>query len=759
MRRKLWLAAGGAAAFTTAALVSAPDAPPSVWVHRTLTAFVAASGNATPSASDAARTPGPPPPAHAATAPTDRSDALPLRTGNALDAIAGQARAPAPPSHPAVVTVARVEAGSPAGALSYASPLQPPGSSGNPLAAPPPAIAEIPGLREAIAAYRSGDIAAGDAEAQQISDPLARTAAQWANLRLQPRFDRMRAFLAAHPDWPDSSLRNRLEEALLQEQKPPVTVLSFFTESVPQTVSGRLALLRSLKAEGREAEASALARRIWREDNVSLASEAAFLKDYANFLLKSDHKFRSDRYAYKENTAASLRAAALAGPDIVALAKARDGLNEKLIAALPAELKKDPSLLLRQIQKLRREKKFAEAGQLMLTAPTSAVIAVDGDEWWTERRLIARKLLDLGDAEGAYKVAANHTAESNENRMEAEFHAGWIALRFLHDPARAKAHFDAGAGLAKTPQSITRAAYWQGRTAEAANDAAATGYYQTAASHSGSYYGQLARMRLGRSDLRMRIPARIALGEDRAEAIRVVELLDTLDQKDLATPLAIAAARKLDDEAQIAALADVYVRAGNAGMTLAIGKTASQRGFSLDELAFPIFGVPAFEPLARSADKSMVYAIARQESAFAPQARSSAGAKGLMQMLTSTARGTAKKWNVPFDEERLMSDGAFNAQLGAAHLGDLLAEYRNSNILTFAAYNAGGKRVAEWIAANGDPRSPDVDPVDWIERIPITETRNYVQRVVENLEVYRVRLGEREGLAIDETLRQASAKR
>ena len=165
--------------------------------------------------------------------------------------------------------------------------------------------------------------------------------------------------------------------------------------------------------------------------------------------------------------------------------------------------------------------------------------------------------------------------------------------------------------------------------------------------------------------------------------------------------------------------------------------------------------MPPFEPLANSGSLALVYSIARQESSFEAKAQSGAGAKGLMQMLPSTARRTAQRAGVPFDERRLLTDASFNAQLGAAHLGELMAEHPGSLMLTFAAYNAGGRRVKEWIAAYGDPRDPAVDPIDWVERIPFTETRNYVQRVTENLEVYRLRFGESVTLDIERTLRSA----
>jgi soluble lytic murein transglycosylase len=306
---------------------------------------------------------------------------------------------------------------------------------------------------------------------------------------------------------------------------------------------------------------------------------------------------------------------------------------------------------------------------------------------------------------------------------------------------------------------MARAAYWQGRTAEAAGQAEeARGFYEAAAQHSSTYYGQLARTKLGVTELPVRMPPTIAQDDARNDAVRGAELLIGADAKDLATSLAADAARHLSDASQLAALAQVVAASRDPRATLTIGKIASQRGFALDEVAFPTFGVPAYEPLARSAPLQVVYAIARQESAFEAKAQSSAGAKGLMQMLPSTARRTAQNAGVPFDEARLVTDASFNAQLGAAHLGELLGEQRGSLVLTFAAYNAGGRRVKEWIAAYGDPRDASVDPIDWVERIPFTETRNYVQRVVENLEMYRARFGQRDGFDIVKTLRTAQAK-
>ncbi len=614
---------------------------------------------------------------------------------------------------------------------------------------------DFSGLKEAIAFYKSGALAPGDEAAKAATDPIVRTALEWAALWSFPResgFARIQAFIAAHPRWPAQDwLRSRTEEALFGDHKSPALIASYFATSEPQTPAGKLALAHALKDAGKSAEAATLARGVWRDADLNAALEARLTADFGEYLQKSDYKYRADRLLYKEQTANALRAAALAGPDVLALAKARASViaeapSEKLFAAVPLALRTDPSYKFAMIQKLRRADKISAAVSVMLSSPRDPAVLVNGDEWWVERRLLARKLLDQGDAKTAYKLCAEHSAATREMQIEAEFHAGWIALRFLNDPALAATHFEAVGKLAATPMSRARAAYWRGRAAEASADADAAGaaraFYQQAAAYPSTYYGQLARDKLGLTAALAPAPAAEATGDARDDSIKVVELLYAIGEKGLATPLAVDAVRHLDDPAQVAALARVVARQQDAHVSLTIGKLASQRGIPLDELAFPTYGVPDYQPLQNSADASIVYSIARQESAFDASAQSGAGAKGLMQMIVSTARRTAERAGVAFSESRLLGDPAFNAQLAAAHLGDLLAEHRGSYILAFAAYNAGGKHVKEWLDAYGDPRKPGVDAIDWVERIPFTETRNYVQRVIENLNVYRLRFAE-----------------
>jgi soluble lytic murein transglycosylase len=315
-------------------------------------------------------------------------------------------------------------------------------------------------------------------------------------------------------------------------------------------------------------------------------------------------------------------------------------------------------------------------------------------------------------------------------------------LRFLGDPKKAIEHFAVIASVAQGPLAAARGAYWQGRAAEQAKMIdEAKAHYERAASYPVAYYGQLSAERLERPPL-LHTPTLVARARDRDDATQVAELLYDAKLTPFARALAIDAARSYNDEAQLAAMAGVVARVADASTSVEIGKQAMMRGFSLDEASFPTFGVPQFEPLVGSADLPLVYSVARQESEFAAGAASGVGARGLMQLMPATARDTARRAGVAFDPARLIADPSFNTQLGAAFLGQLLNDEGGSAILALAAYNAGGGRVQQWIEAYGDPRLPNVDPIDWVERIPFDETRDYVQRVMENWGVYRLRFDE-----------------
>lgn len=611
--------------------------------------------------------------------------------------------------------------------------------------------ADLAGARQAMRHYHAGDLAGADEFARLTSGAL-RTALDWAAIRLDTRDAgpaRLAAFDAAHRDWPLRPwVERRIEEAQASQVHDPAAVLALFATSQPATLLGRLGLARALMARGDTAGATVIIDAVWRAPDLTAVEDATIQKDFGSLLHRDDYKARTDLLLYQENVTAAARVAALAGPDVALLARARTaviagGNADAAIAAVPRALANDPGLLFARIQKARRTNRIDEAAALMLAAPLEPAALVDGDAWWVERRLVARKLLDAGNPRLAYAIAAVPAAATPAMKIEAAFHAGWIALRFLNDPALAAPHFATVARLAETPISASRGAYWQGRAAEALGhaDAAAT-FYAVAAALPTTFYGQLAALKLGQTPIGLRPSASPVQGQARSEAVRCVAVLFALGERDLAVTLAVATARREPDEAQVAALAEVVAATGDARATLVVGKAGAQRGMPLDEAAFPTFGIPGYHPVRRSADRATVLAIARQESEFDPRSVSSAGAMGLMQLIASTARKTAEEAGIGFDQNRLLTDAAFNAQIGAAHLGKLLNDLDGSYILTFAAYNAGPRKVQEWIAAYGDPRKPGVDAIDWIERIPFTETRNYVQRVFENMQIYRAQFGQ-----------------
>ncbi len=609
----------------------------------------------------------------------------------------------------------------------------------------------VPVISPAAQAYRKGDTAALAALARSADDPDRRLAVEWAALRSDPHpsFSQLSDFAKAHPSWPGGGyLRYREEAELLVHPPPPAAVVKFFDDDPPQSSAGKIAFARAAGAAGRVDEAIGMARGLWRDGNFDGWTEGAILREFGGVLQKADHKYRADRLLYAENYAAAFRAAALAGPDEMALAQARAAaargpLSPTMVKTVPAALKNDPGFLFARIQDARRSNRPYEAATLLSLAPADRETLIDPDKWWSERRMVARELLDINEPKLAFDLCAKAPPpHESANRVDRDFHAGWIALRFLGDASEAAKRFALAAEAAETPLSIARAAYWRGRAAEAMGDAdEAKLHYESAASEPIAYYGQLAAKRLGAKKLELRAPAVVAGGDQRDEAVRATEALYAEGLDDLATTLAFEAARTWRDEAQMAAMAEVLKRHVDAAAQVQFGKIATLRGYAFDAMAFPSAGVPPFLPLAHSADLASIYAVARQESEFVWRAVSGAGAKGLMQILPSTAASTAKRAGVAYDSARLIGDPAFNTQLGAAFLGQVMEDVGGSREMAFAAYNAGPGRVAQWVTAYGDPRK-DADPVDWVERIPFDETRDYVQRVSENLGVYSQRFTE-----------------
>lgn len=627
-----------------------------------------------------------------------------------------------------------------------------------------PSVAEAPLIKQAIALLDKGQLSAAMAVREQMRDRAAIALFDWLSIRAASRqvgFSTIVGFLDRNPDWPARALvRKRAEEALYLEDLDPGTVRSFIGNQRPESGLGKLALARISD----RATAARLVKSVWREEDLSADLEKKISTEFGGLLNQDDYAARAEHFFFKNQIAAAQRNAARASSTYQAIAKARTAVLRKtkdadaLLAAVPSSARRYPGYQYAQIDRLLRQDKHKEAAQVMTEVSRDPVALVDTNAWWEKRRWLARDMLDLGDARIAYRVAAGHANTKPADVADAEFHAGWIALRFLNDPATARKHFAEITRVGLTPITRARGDYWLGRTEEAAGrTGAAQSFFASAARHGSTYYGQLAKARLGGGAVPVQIvkpSAQARAAFDRSIAARALRLLYAAGAREKAIPFYAETADGLRDADSLALLAEIADKNKDPRCLLIVGKAGVSNGFPLEAASWPTNGVPSFKPVGPSIEPSVVHAIARQESAFHPAAASGAGAKGLLQMLPETARRTAGKVGMPFEASRLTTDPVFNATLGAAHLGELAANYDGSYILTFVAYNAGPGRVREWVQRYGDPRNPSVDPIDWVERIPYTETRNYVQRVMENVQVYRTRFGVRSPQNIEADLRR-----
>jgi len=581
-------------------------------------------------------------------------------------------------------------------------------------------------------------------------DPLPAKIIQWLDLtRLDTdaSFEELAAFVESNPHWPDRAIIEAQAERVMPNGLPPEVVLKWFGDRMPHTVAGSIRRGRAMIAAGLAAEAIRPIRRDWVRLDMTAREEKEFLAHFESYLLPQDHVARLDRLLWDRDVGAARRMLNRVGAAHRALAEARIALMTRrsgvdaAIDRVPSELLNDPGLVYERARWRRRHGR-AETAIELLDQP----LAGPGrpDVLWPERRHAARLALQRGNVAAAYRLAKAHGATDGLAFAEGEWLAGWIGLRFMEEPKTAYAHFTRLYAGVRSSISRARGAYWSGRAAEALGDATlAQNWYETAARYPTTFYGQLAAHRLGQEPgMRFRSPPepteaqRAAFAE--RELVRVIRMLALLGDTDRAEPFILRLAEFAETPVEHALIAELATGIGRDDFAVLASKEARQRsGIELVEYLFPLRHLPDSVGI----EEALVLAVMRQESAFATDALSSAGARGLMQLMPATARQVARHVGLKYSKARLTEDPEFNIQLGSAYLEGLLRQFDGSYLLAIAAYNAGPARVQQWIRANGDPRTYGVDPVDWIEAIPFSETRNYVQRVLENLQVYRHRLG------------------
>ena len=606
--------------------------------------------------------------------------------------------------------------------------------------------------RQTLAAAQANRFADAEATAQ-AADPLARKLLTW--MRVLSRTSgatgaEIAAWLEENPDWPlPEAIARRAEEALADEPDD-APVLRHFARFSPRVLEAAQRYADALSRAGRGEQAPAVLREAWRESPpADPAVESAFAERNAGVLTPEDHSHRFDRLLWTNQAGAAARILPRLDAERRAVGEVRLALRAEREPEGMARLR-HVGVAFERARLLRRRDRDVEAAAIWAAAePLQESLSPEAARAiWTERQILARKLLRLFDPADAYRVAAKHgQAGPGEPRQEAEFLAGFIALRRLNDPARALDHFARVADGSVSVITRSRSAYWQGLALDAlGRGAEARAKWEEAAALPVAFYGQLASLALGETPAQLaarigaatlpRPPAEVAQAFGSRELARAAVTLADLGQSDRARSFLLRMEQLAPDASDRLLVARLAGLIGRPDHGVWIARRSGADGVILLEDGWP---TPYPAP-ADGAEPALVHAIARQESNFDLGAVSSANARGPMQLLPSTAQQVARRLGVPHSTAMLTSNAAHNLRLGSAYVSAMLGRYGGAMPLAAAAYNAGPGRVDEWLGTYGDPRAPNGPDVrDWIELIPFGETRNYVQRVIENVVVYRAR--------------------
>lgn len=594
----------------------------------------------------------------------------------------------------------------------------------------------------------------------KLKDPVARKFARWYYYRKKAPDTEAKdiiEFLDQNPLWPGrEDIEAAAEDALFWREKSADKIISYFSGREPSSGTGLAAFGSALIEKGRTEEGTKRIRQAWCLHVLTPAIEKKIRK--LKVLKAEDHYARAgfllmqDRKRY---VSAVKRILPLIGKDRQKAVKAhiatvqRAGNAGTLLTNLDPKIKEEPAILLARVQWLRRADNLEKARELLKTAPNSAEALIDPEKWWEERERHIREALDEGDMQTAYDLASGpNDGLEHWDLSEAEFMAGWIAFRFLNKPEIARKHLLAASAAGGLPKRRSRASYWLGRIETAAgNYDEARARYMEAAEHHHTFYGQLAHQMAAGPDalLTFRNYARPTQQDIETfiaqDVMKAIVIAEKADFKNLLALFMYDLAREIESAPQMILLCELTSRIAPPHSTVRMAKIALNRDFPVEHYAYPR-ALPEFSSITDGQDveEALISALTRQESEFNPGIVSSAGAVGLMQLLPSTAKLVARRYNISYTRKKLSSDPAYNVSLGSAFLHQLINNYDGSYIMALAGYNAGPGRVKRWAKELGDPRDSKVDPIDWIERIPFTETRNYVHKILESAQVYRSRL-------------------
>ena len=623
-----------------------------------------------------------------------------------------------------------------------------------------PAVAGPSGLAvQAVQRALAGDFAGAGELAQRSGDGSAVKLVELLYLKdhgAQAGYARIMAFLQAAPKWPlTETLMKRAEQALFENNQDANTTLQHFSAKSPFTPYGMAALARAHFATGDSDLGRKRLMAAWLNADTTTETEARISQEFSNQISTADYRKRMWRLIFAQESSGAMRIGKRLGGDYARAAsvaqmlhKGTSGADQKY-AGLSGAMKNELAMRFALARFYRRQERFDKARSILVSMPADPAQIGDAEAVWGERRIIIRRSVGKNHSNvwnSAYQMSRDHGIKSGESAIEGEFLAGWIALRYLRKPDVALDHFASLQKLAPTRTEKARASYWLGRTYLAMGEKAqARTHFVKASNHSTVYYGQLARELIGLGNK----PEEIGSGKttnaavanvQQDEVVQAMKIMAKAGTKNQINIFLWSLANRFDTEEEMNAVAAEVQNIAGTSWSLRLAKAASQRGLDIDTWSYPVRGLPNWSQIGKPIEKSMVFALSRQESEFDPNAGSSVGAQGLMQLMPATAKIIARQYRLPYAVSKLKGDPSYNVKLGAAHLADLVEDFGGSYIMTLVGYNAGPRRAREWVEEFGDPRGGQVDPVDWVECIPFEETRQYVQKVMQNLHIYRSRL-------------------
>ncbi len=586
-------------------------------------------------------------------------------------------------------------------------------------------------------------------EGRKAEQALPLKAIQWLSYQSATSsagFMEIAEFLRDNRPWPKrAKLREQAEEKL-DASVPNHAIIRFFANDPPVSWTGFRHYARALTETARGEEIRGAARRFWVDTLMHHSDEKEFRRDFRQYLDPQDEIDRLETLLWDGHRTSAMRQAKRVSDGYRRLAIARVRLRTRsggvdgAISKVPANLQNNPGLVYERLRWRRRKGRMDEAIALL---DTPDMQLSHPELWWKERAILARRAINDGDYPLAYRLAAEHRSTEGAAFAEAEWIAGWVALRYLKDPPKAFPHFERMYKGVGYPVSVSRAAYWAGRAAEEGGQRGiASQWYFSASKHPASFYGQLAAEKID-ADKRPRLPPEPIIAGDlrdifeRTELPKIIRMLDQIGARQTVRTIVRHLAKDLYEPQTLSMLASLAIDLEREDLAVYTARQAIKHGFILPETGYP--NIDPKQTLKLD-DLTVVFGLIRQESGFDRAARSSAGARGLMQLMPATAKAVAGWEKVKYRKSSLTADPAYNMRLGSAYLADLLEKFDGALPLALAGYNAGPHRVTRWMKKYGDPRGKPVEEmIDWMENIPFSETRDYVQRVMENIAVYRQR--------------------